>query len=256
MHANGRYSSGVKLTNADDDSYALMIRIESAVGNYLSLSSAPEALLTACQNPFRRGDGVLDKVIEFLATPSIAAELLALHLEYLHVDASLSGSVNSNHTKDVVTVSASDGGCYYYDDTRLTGCPRQSSAPQSLERQQASSTMMINEGYYEDKVAFLRIEVELHGALTDMIERHNESWHQSLLRSVPIAIGAAFVVMWTTMVLWGWVRGTHESLVCSKERGEDATAKKTPPNNLNGREYYRHMRDMNSSSHDASQSTV
>ena len=32
-------------------------------GNFVSLSAAPPALLAACQNPFRTGDGVLDSVV-------------------------------------------------------------------------------------------------------------------------------------------------------------------------------------------------
>lgn len=291
MHASSHYSSGVKLTNADDDFYALIIRIESAVGNYVSLSSAPKVLLAACQNPFRHGDGVLDNLIEFVATPMIAAKLLA-YLEYLHIDASLSGEsgpVNSNLTRDVVTVTATDGGCYYYDNTRLTGCPRESSAPRSLERQQASEsfTMAIVTESYEKKSSFLRIELELNGGLTDMVERYNESWHRSLLRSVPIAIGAAFVAVCGVMLIWGSVRGLCAWRVIAVflaarvkhqipqtrdpvnyDDGDDAfccfswspgkplsgIGASKRKSNLGGREYYRRMRAMNAMH--ASQSTV
>ena len=54
------------ITDVDRDSFAVLVRIESAWGNYLSLTAAPEQVLAACQNPFRRGDGVLDSVVEFV----------------------------------------------------------------------------------------------------------------------------------------------------------------------------------------------
>jgi len=109
------------LTDVDRDSFAVLVRVASARGNFVSLSAAPPALLAACQNPFRRGDGVLDSVVEFVATPAVAAQLLA-GLEYMHVDDS--GAADAGGGVDNVTVSVLDGGCFFYDHTRLTGCPR------------------------------------------------------------------------------------------------------------------------------------
>ena len=51
--------SGIKLAAdaVDKDSFAVMVRVESAMGNFLSIASAPKEVLAACQNPFRKGGG-------------------------------------------------------------------------------------------------------------------------------------------------------------------------------------------------------
>ena len=142
----------------------------------------------------RHGDGVLDSVMEFVATPAIAAELLD-RLEYLHVNDSPPGDGNGT---DVVTVTVSDGGCYYYDDTRLTGCPRQPAAaasapldnspPGDTSDPSAASAAAATTAFYAAAaatadssssgrgVSVLRIEVQPYGELIGMVERHNESW--------------------------------------------------------------------------------
>lgn len=257
-------TSGIKLTDVDKDSFAVLVRIESAMGNYVSLTSAHKEVLAACQNPFRRGDGVLDSVVEFLATPAVAAHLLA-RLEYVHVQdsyhnydspapplhytediqhlGSVNGSFATNGTAvtsspskttdadtdvppddigsstgelgrnrsdgkmgageggaggrgdggggggviDIVTVTVTDGWCFYYDETLLTGCPRQ---PLSLN---ASATATAAPPPVFAAAVSLTIEVAPYGKMIDIVERHQESWHRSLLRSVPIAIAATFL---------------------------------------------------------------
>ena len=186
---------GVTLADTDGDSFALLVRIESAMGNFVSLTSSPPEVLAACQNPFNEGDGTLNMVVEFAATPSVAAKLLA-GLEYVHV----SNSRAANGTLDVVTVTVTDGGCFHYD--KLAGCPRQplnaSAAAVAAAAGELSSALTT--------VRSLRIEVAPYGGLVDMVKRHQESWHRSLLRSVPIAIGATLLAVWIALVLWGLMK--------------------------------------------------
>ena len=62
----------------------------------------------------------------------------------------------------MVTVTVMDGGCYYYDETRLTGCPRE---PSNVSTTNASTV-----------VARLTIEVAPYGSLKQMVEKNQESW--------------------------------------------------------------------------------
>jgi hypothetical protein len=78
------YVSGIELRDVDDGSFAVTVRIQSSIGNYLSVTGAGAETLERARNPFERGDGVMDAgVLEFTAMPADAARMLAA-LEYTH----------------------------------------------------------------------------------------------------------------------------------------------------------------------------
>ena len=116
------YVSGIELRDVDDGSFAVTVRIQSSIGNYLSVTGAGAETLARARNPFERGDGVMDAgVMDFTAMPADAARMLAA-LEYTHaVDDKYDGDGSA---VDEISVSVMSGACVRKDALGLTGCPR------------------------------------------------------------------------------------------------------------------------------------
>ena len=177
---------GIALRDVDEGSFAVTVRIQSAVGNYFSVSGAGEDVLAGAVNPFRSGDGVMDAgVMEFTALPEDAARMLAA-LEYFHVVDDVYDE--SGHATDTVTVTATGGACLRSDDLsddlaaagELTRCPRAADVG-------ATSVY---------------VEIRVSGRVKDLGERSDPAWRRGFSSLLPIAASLAAATAWSAFAMW------------------------------------------------------
>ena len=177
---------GIALSDVDDGSFAVTIRIQSAVGNYVSVAGAGADVLARAVNPFRSGDGVMDAgVMEFTALPEDAARMLAA-LEYVHVVDDIYDE--RGYATDTVTVTATGGACLRSDDLsddfpdarELTRCPRAADVG-------ATS---------------VHVEVRVSGRVKDLGERSEPAWRRGFSSLLPIAASLAAAAAWSAYTMW------------------------------------------------------
>ena len=162
----------------------MTVRIQSAVGNYVSVTGAGADVLARAVNPFRIGDGVMDAgVMEFTALPEDAARMLAA-LEYVHVVDDVYDE--RGHADDTVTVTAT-GGVPPLDDLsddlpprEVTRCPRAADVG-------ATS---------------VRVEVRVSGRVKDLGELSEPAWRRGFSSLLPIAASLAAATAWSAYTMW------------------------------------------------------
>lgn len=177
---------GIALRDVDEGSFAVTVRIQSAVGNYVSVASAGADVLARAVNPFRLGDGVMDAgVMEFTALPEDAARMLAA-LEYVHVVDDVYDE--RGYATDTVTVTATGGACLRSDDLfddfsdagEVTRCPRAADVG-------ATSVY---------------VKVIVSGRVKDLGERSDPAWRRGFSSLLPIAASLAAATAWSAFAMW------------------------------------------------------
>ena len=177
---------GIALRDVDEGSFAVTVRIQSAVGNYVSVAGAGADVLARAVNPFRLGDGVMDAgVMEFTALPEDAARMLAA-LEYVHVVDDVYDE--RGYATDTVTVTATGGACLRSDDLfddfsdagEVTRCPRAADVG-------ATSVY---------------VKVIVSGRVKDLGERSDPAWRRGFSSLLPIIASLAAATAWSAFAMW------------------------------------------------------
>ena len=204
------YVSGIELRDVDDGSFAVTVRIQSSIGNYLSVTGAGAETLARARNPFEQGDGVMDAgVMDFTAMPADAARMLAA-LEYTHaVDDKYDGDGSA---VDEISVSVMSGACVRKDALGLTGCPR--AADVSSE-------------------STLRIWIRVSGRVKDLGTRSTPAWERGFSSLLPVIVSAMALAAWAVAAAWSacaWVlenAGITCNGTCEDDSdGDDASTEK------------------------------
>ena len=193
--------SGIELRDVDDGSFAVTVRIQSSIGNYLSVTGAGAETLERARNPFERGDGVMDAgVLEFTAMPADAARMLAA-LEYTHaVDDKYDGDGSA---VDEISVSVMSGACVRKDVLGLTGCPR--AADVSSE-------------------STVRIWIRVSGRVKDLGTRSTPAWERGFSSLLPLIVSAMALAAWAVAVIvsaCAWVL-ENAGITCNGTCGDDS----------------------------------
>lgn len=178
---------GIALRDVDEGSFAVTVRIQSAVGNYVSVAGAGADVLARTVNPFRLGDGVMDAgVMEFTALPEDAARMLAA-LEYVHVVDDVYDP-DTGYATDTVTVTATGGACIRSDDLfddfsdagEVTRCPRAADVG-------ATSVY---------------VKVIVSGRVKDLGERSEPAWRRGFSSLLPIIASLFAMFAWSAFAVW------------------------------------------------------
>ena len=226
---------GIELASPDGSSFAVLVRVSSARGNFVSVSSAPAEALAACDHPFREGDGTLDATVAFACVPDVAAELLAA-LEYVHVDDSpvprgrprgfeRDSSGGSNATREGTRnpeTRAGDVRPGDRSDPRADPDRDLDPDPDDASLDLDVVTVTVSDGgcYYVDDVAAtgcprgpaanatpasLEVVIELRGAADALVARADRlGWRRDATRAIPIIAGGTCVAAWIVANVAGW----------------------------------------------------
>ena len=177
---------GIALSDVDDGSFAVTIRIQSAVGNYVSVAGAGADVLARAVNPFRSGDGVMDAgVMEFTALPEDAARMLAA-LEYVHVVDDIYDERGAGRTRTAVTAArrrVPPLGRFVRRFSRRTGAD---AVPRAADVGATS----------------VHVEVRVSGRLKDLGELSEPAWRRGFSSLLPIAASLAAAAAWSAYTMW------------------------------------------------------